>query len=148
EIGTQYPDFLAGSLDRAERLSSFAFRTVRAKLGAALPKNFPKRCGATWVDAQGHKRGLFGRFLGPFMSTGIRGYAFCPTFTAATPARIRLGTPATSNLKFGTAHGEAARPAKYRLVSGRLNARKMPTDSRHRCNSDSRRGMKAEPTHW
>jgi hypothetical protein len=43
-IGTQYPDFFAGNLARAERVSSFALRTVRAIAEIRVPKNFPKTC--------------------------------------------------------------------------------------------------------
>src|SRR5271166_2047500 len=44
-IGTQYPDFLPGSLARAERVSSLALRTVRAIAESDFPKNSQKYVG-------------------------------------------------------------------------------------------------------
>jgi hypothetical protein len=45
------------SFARAERVSSLAFRTVRAM--GYHPKNFPKRCMRSAMDEQGRKRAIY-----------------------------------------------------------------------------------------
>src|SRR4051794_13126560 len=94
---TPFP-FLAtriGSWERAERVSSFGLRTVRAILQ-------PRQCVSqiSHKDAAGPHRTGMDRIppltchvnrLGA--STGIQPRPSCNSFTAATPVRIRLGTP-------------------------------------------------------
>src|SRR5271166_3715306 len=83
-IGTQYPDFFAGSLARAERVSSLALRTVRAIAEIRLPKNFPKTCRRTEPDAQGRKSTKYLTNMEFVLSTVVRRGLFYPPFTAVT----------------------------------------------------------------